>query len=272
MLESILIFDIETIPDTEVCFQLTEEESTDFWTQKRAMEEYHLAITGGENSFLRQIFHKVVVLSFLKVKITKVNGYEFYSVDSLDSKSIENYSEMEIIKSFMAYWGKEKPRIITFNGRTFDIPVLKFRAMKYNISVRELYTSGDRWNNYFNRYSLDWNIDLLDLLSDNGSSARVKMSEVCIAFKLPGKVGISGKDVAQYYHENRVKEIANYCETDVLNSYLIYLKIAFHQGKIDKMCYNKNIDQLVEIMESREYLSDFYSEWMRLNDGNLHIN
>jgi Predicted 3'-5' exonuclease related to the exonuclease domain of PolB len=113
------------------------------------------------------------------------------------------------------------PQLVTFNGSGFDLPVLRYRAMVHAIPA-----VGLTCRPYFHRYSDDA-IDLCDVLSSYSSQAKVGLHELCKVMGLPGKPnGISGADVEKYYLEGRIREIADYCESDVLNTFRVWLRYA----------------------------------------------
>ncbi|MBQ4874499.1 MAG: 3'-5' exonuclease [Rickettsiaceae bacterium H1] len=273
MLQSILVFDIETIPDTEVCEALTGSQACTTLEQREELIKYHLEITDGKNPFLRQPFHKIIAISFLHAGLTREGRYECYSLEEIKSGGKQNSSEAELIRGFLNLIAKIKPRLISFNGRTFDLPVIKYRAMLHGIQAEYLYRSGDKWNNYTQRYSLDWHCDLLEALSDYGASAKVKMNEVCAALKLPGKIGTEGSQVTQLYDSDKIEEIRNYCETDVINTYLIYLRFTHYQGYIKTTQYNHCIKELIKQLqrEEKEHFDKFYSEWKRVCKNSFFI-
>ena len=273
MLKSVLVFDIETIPDTEACYALTGIDSNNIEEQREALTNYHLEITDGKNSFLRQPFHKIVAISFLHASLTRDGRYENYTLHELRSGGNSNSTEKDLVKGFLQFIEKIQPRLVSFNGRTFDLPVIKYRAMTHGISSEYLYRSGDRWNNYMQRYSIDWHCDLLEALSDYGASARVKMNEVCASFKLPGKIGVDGSDVTSLYDDGQIQEIRDYCETDVLNTYLIYLRFMYHHGYIEQQHYNHAIKEIIEYLSCKEkkHLEEFYLEWERACSGHFFI-
>ncbi len=273
MLKSVLVFDIETIPDTESSEPLTGIQSDSIDEQRKALTDYHLKITDGKNPFLRQPFHKIVAISFLHASLTKDGRYEDYKFHELRSGGNANSTERDLVKGFLQLIEKIQPRLVSFNGRTFDLPVIKYRAMVHGISSEYLYRSGDRWNNYMQRYSIDWHCDLLDGLSDYGASARIKMNEVCAAFKLPGKIGVDGSDVTSLYDNDRLEEIRDYCETDVLNTYLIYLRFMYHQGHIERSNYNHALKEVIDHIsyEGEKHLEEFYLEWKKVCNGDFFI-
>lgn len=271
MLDQIFVFDIETVPDGAAVKSLTGYAGDDIQKQREELSRYHLEITAGRSDFPRQCFHKVVAISFLRASILRDGNHEAYQLKELRSGGTAASDEKELIKGFFHYAGKHLPRLVSYNGRTFDIPVLKYRAMKYGISADWFYQSGDKWANYNQRYAKEWHCDLFDVLSDYGASARSKMNELCAALDLPGKVGVDGSDVARLYDENKIQDIRDYCETDVVNTFLLYLRYALHSGITDVDGYNHSCillqSHLEEQAEHRPAYQDFLDAWKLSSDG-----
>jgi predicted PolB exonuclease-like 3'-5' exonuclease len=261
--KTLFVFDIETIPDADASVNLLDniKQSDSNKSKVEALKNYHLEITGGKNDFLRQPFHKVVAISFLEAQIVNKNGTEEYLLTNIKSGGLASSSEEDLIKGFFAYLKSRTPRFVSFNGRSFDLPVLKYRAMKYGVSAPFLFKMGDKWNNYSQRYSLDWHCDLLEAFSDYGASARIKMNEICSILDLPGKTGIDGSKVAQYYEAGKIEEIRNYCESDVVNTYLLYLHYQHFTGSIDTQSFSNAKEDLVNYIKMNEsekfFLKDF---------------
>ena len=276
--KNIFVFDIETVPDTEAVECLTGFESDNVAELRQKLEEYHIEVSGG-NPFPRQPFHKVVAISFLEAQIEMCpNGTENYILTDVRSGGFVESTEEEIIKGFFNYMSKNPPRLVSYNGRTFDLPVLKYRAMKYGISAPWLYKSGDKWNNYNQRFSLDWHCDLLEAFSDFGASYRCKMNEVCSIMGVPGKIGTDGSQVADLYDNGKIKEIRDYCETDVINTYLLYLIFQFHSGNLSKENFIKCNHELIDYLKSfkddntKPHFAEFLEEWQKFDTRGLFKN
>ncbi len=267
----LFVFDIETVPDTDVVENLTGSQTKDVLELRKELENYHIEVSGG-NPFSRQPFHKVVAISFLEADIeTCRDGTETYSITDLRTGGTENSTEEEIIKGFFSHLSKNPPRFVSYNGRTFDLPVLKYRAMKYGVPAPWLYKSGDKWNNYMQRYSLDWHCDLLDAFSDFGASCRCKMNEVCAIMGIPGKIGTDGSQVSELYDAGKIKEIRDYCETDVINTYLLYLNFQLHSGNLNKENFIKCNIELKNYLQSfkddssKQHFNEFLTEWKKFD-------
>ena len=266
MLNKLFVFDIETVPDTDVVYELTGNQSISILDKRAELEKYSAEVSGG-NTFPRQLFHKVVAVSYLVATIDHKNGYEYYKLEHVKTISSIRNTEKEIVEKFFDYLCRNVPRIVDYNGRTFDLPVMKYRAMKYGIGAKDFFKSGDKWNSYMQKYSLDWHCDLLDALSDFGSSARCKMNEVCVLLGLPGKIGIDGSKVATLYDEGKLKEIDDYCETDVLNTYLIYLRYTLLSGNVNIENFININRELIDFMQKQNFahFNEFLDEWKRVD-------
>ncbi|MES2677586.1 MAG: 3'-5' exonuclease [Pseudomonadota bacterium] len=270
---SLFVFDIETIPDIDAAKNLLDLEGKNKAQCRQALIDYHLKITDGKNSFLRQPFQKVVAISFLQADIIRDgDGTERYVLNEIRSGGNIDSNEEELVKGFFSYMKKQPPRIVSFNGKNFDLPVLKYRAIKYGITAAWLYKMGDKWNNYNQKYSLDWHCDLVDAFSDFGASARVKMNELCAVFGLPGKLGIDGSMVCDYYDAGKLKEIRDYCETDVANTYLLYLHYQHHIGTLSTENFMQAQEDLANYLasegEERPHLQEFLDGWLKSNSKN----
>ncbi len=263
--QNLFVFDIETVPDTDAVVNLTGFEDPDIAARRAELERYHLDLTGGKNAFPRQPFHKVVAISFLEADLERDGQGETYLLKELRSGGEAGFDEKQLLQGFFGYFERLKPRLVSYNGRGFDLPVLKYRAMKHGIGAPWLYQGGDKWNSYVSRYSADWHCDLLEVLSDYGGSARVKLDEVCAVMGFPGKFGVDGSKVAGLYDDGKIQEIRDYCETDVLNTYLVYLRLMHHKGTVSSEAYNRAIADIVALIEAegeaRPHLSRFMEAW-----------
>jgi 3'-5' exonuclease len=255
--KNLFIFDIETIPDTEAAKSLLNLKTDDVSELRKALAEYHNKDLPPENVFVKPLFHKIVAISFAKIAVSRFGEYETYKLEDLRSGGNIDSNEAELVQGFFKYFEKITPRLVSFNGRSFDMPVLKYRAMKHDIAVPFLYKMGDKWNSYNSRYSLDWHCDLLEAVSDFNASGKVRLNDVCAILGYPGKIDVDGSAVFTLYDEGKVAEIRDYCETDVLNTYLLYLSYALHRGIIDADGFKDAKDQVLEFLNENDKKSHF---------------
>ena len=138
------------------------------------------------------------------------------------------------------------PQLVTFNGNSFDLPVLRYRAMANGISAPGLAARP-----YFNRYTDDA-LDLCDVLSSFASQAKATLHEICKVMGVPGKPdSIDGSEVGRYFREGKIKEIADYCETDIVNTYRVWLRYELFRGKLTPIQLQFSEQKLGEFIKSR---------------------
>ena len=263
-----IIFDIETIPDADASRRLLGKPELDDMAARDALADYFIEKTNGKNDFPRQPFHQVVAISYIHlIQEPGEEGMEMV-VRQIASGGEVDSSEEELLHGFFTLIETRAPRLVSFNGRGFDIPVLKYRAMVHGMSCPRWFSEGDRWNNYDARYSTAYHVDLLEVLSDFGASARCSMHEVATAFGFPGKLDTAGDDVRAMFESGDVQGIRNYCETDVCTTLLIFLRWQLFNGALNEGAYARAVLGLQNYIsheaEKRPHLGEFLKAWEQM--------
>jgi len=210
-----MVWDLETVPDLEGYARANN-------LIGKSPEEIRTAM-GAE--FPKLIYHSIICIGALVASRT-ANGYE---VQVVGAPHIGQRTEKELIESFVNKIGQLSPQLVTFSGASFDLPVLRYRAM-----VHEVYAPGMHNRAYFHRYTDD-NVDLCDVLSSFGYGARVKLDELSRIMGLPGKPsGMDGSQVEAYFNAGRIQEISDYCRSDVINTYRLWLRHELFRGRLDQ--------------------------------------
>jgi 3'-5' exonuclease len=169
-----------------------------------------------------------------------------WTVDALGAPHIGERSEKALISSFVDRIAELSPQLVTFNGSPFDLPVLRYRAMVHGVAA-----PGLSMRPYFNRYTEDA-IDLCDVLSSFSHQGKATLNELCRVMGLPGKPdGISGGEVERYYRDGRVCEIAEYCESDVVNTYRVWLRYELFRGRLSASDFKASEAYLVNFIQTR---------------------
>jgi predicted PolB exonuclease-like 3'-5' exonuclease len=253
---NVFVFDIETIPDVDGGRRLygldglSDKEVANIMFHKRRQE------TG--NEFLRLHLHRVVAISVaLRIR-------ERFSVWSLGN---ETSTEAELLERFFNGIDEYTPTIVSWNGRTFDLPVLHYRALIHGIQAPRYWETGDddnsfRWNNYLSRYH-NRHTDLMDVISGYEFRAVAPLDEVATLLGFPGKMGMSGAKVWDNFQDGDLAGIRNYCETDVLNTYLVYLRFELIRGHLTPQEYRTETELVRQTLEkdAKPHLREFLQAW-----------
>ncbi len=252
----ICVFDCETIPDVALLERVMSEEDVASCKNgdeidKKALSE--LAFTrqteASGSSFLPVCFHEVVAIS----AVMSDSFGRFRSVNT-----IEGTNEEEIIRKFIRFIEAHNPRLVSFNGRGFDLPMIMARALKYNISAPSYFCVNDRengkdkWTNYRSRYDGVFHLDLLDHIGDFGAVRGLKLDTLCASVGLPGKYDVHGDQVLELYYAGERDKIDEYCESDVLNTYWLFLKYELLRGNLTIEDYADYISLMSEYLNTNK--------------------
>lgn len=260
-LNKVFAFDTETIIDQEIASKVLNK-TGDYKTIENEIKSYHLQYN---NPFPRQMFWKIACLSYVEADVIRSDeGYLEYDVKNIKSAGNISANEEEIIKGFSDYCERKKPRLVTFNGKTFDIPVLKYRMMKYDMQMSWFYKkTGDdpKWakDTYSDKWGDKYNLDLIDFFK--APSGGVKMLEACAVFEIPVKVDVSGGGVSELYIDGKIEEIRNYCEHDAMATYLLFLISSYHKGELSDDGYVSSMQNFfIKLSEYKEnHLLQFFN-------------
>lgn len=245
-----LVFDIETVPDTEAGAKVLNLSNLSNKDIIKAMEHSQFQKNG--SMFQPLHLHKIVAISVLYKTENKL------SVLSLGN---EDSSEKDILKLYFDGIDKYQPQLVSWNGKGFDSPVIHYRALYHKVSSIKYWDKGDddknfKWNNYHNRYH-DRHLDLMEVLSSYKKPA--PLTEIAQLIGAAGKFGIDGSKVTEYFLNNKIKEIRDYCETDVINTYLVLLRYLLISSNISQKKYNDLQDEIFNYLEKsdKEHWKDF---------------
>lgn len=240
---TILVFDIETIPDVETGRKLYALDGLSDKDTASALFALRRAKVG--HDFLPHYLQKIVAISLV---ISNAGSLKVWSLG--DEKS----DEKELIHRFFTGIDKHMPTLVSWNGSGFDLPVLHYRALLHGVPAPTYWEAGDnqqtfRWNNYLNRFHYR-HLDLMDVLAAYQNKAFAPLDDIASMLGFPGKMGMSGAHVWEQYLAGNLKGIRDYCETDVLNTYCVYLRFEQMRGTINEMECTQSLERL------RNYLAE----------------
>jgi predicted PolB exonuclease-like 3'-5' exonuclease len=251
-----LVFDIETVPDVELGRRLYGLQGLEDAQVARAMFTRCRAETGSDFLPLEQ--HRVVAIA------CALRTREQFRIWSLGEESA---SEAELIARFFDGIEKYTPDLVSWNGGGFDLPVLHYRALKAGVQAPRYWEVGEednsfRYNNYLNRYH--WrHLDLMDVLSAHNARARASLADMAALLGLPGKLGFAGDQVWDAVLAGKLGAVRRYCETDVLNTTLVYLRFEFMRGRLDRSAYDAELARVRAALagSGEPHHAEFLAAW-----------
>ena len=236
----ICVFDCESVPDAALVRHLWGFEGTDEEVSVQALAKQKEE-SGSE--FLPLPFHQIV-------SICAVICDEFGRFIKVNK--IEGEDECAMIAAFFGFIERFAPRLVSFNGKNFDMPVLVLRALKHNIRASAyLDTISDKWNNYKTRFSELKHCDLLESLGGSGARG-LRLDTVCAMAGLPGKYDIHGDQVMQLFYKGEFEKIHEYCESDTLNTYMLFLKYELIKGNLSESDYVSYLQAMSDYLKAHK--------------------
>jgi 3'-5' exonuclease len=251
-----LVFDIETVPDVELGRRLYGLTGLEDAAVAKAMFAIRRADSGTE--FLPHIQHRVVSIA---CALRTRDQLKLWSLGDLQS------SEAELLNRFFDGIDRYLPDLVSWNGGGFDLPVLHYRSLKAGVQAARYWETGDgdtafRYNNYLSRFH--WrHVDLMDVLAGFQPRARASLADTAALLGFPGKLGFSGDQVWDAYLNGQLLQVRRYCETDVLNTYLIYLRFQLLRGHIDSVGLEAEIERVRALLRSsgEPHHAEFLQAW-----------
>jgi predicted PolB exonuclease-like 3'-5' exonuclease len=228
---SVIVWDLETVPDVNGYAAV---KGLSGQNEKQIREDM------GDN-FPKHIYHSIVCIGAV---VAHLQG-DSWVIDAIGAPHVGERSEKELISAFVDKIAQLRPQLITFNGNSFDLPVLRYRAMIHGLSA-----PGLACRPYFKRYSADA-LDLCDELSSFGANAKVKLDELSKILGFAGKpTEIDGGEVETYFKQGRIREIAAYCESDVVNTFRVWLRYELFCGRLSLSSYEASEADLATFARS----------------------
>ena len=253
----VLVFDIETIPDVAGIRRL-HGLAADLPDADVAELAFQLRRQTHGNDFLPHHLQRVVAIS------CALRDRDQFRVWSLGA---EDEGEGSLIQRFFDGIEKYSPQLVSWNGGGFDLPVLNYRGLVHGVRAPRYWDLGDddrefRYNNYISRYHMR-HCDVMDLLALYQPRANAPLDDLAQLLGFPGKLGMDGSQVWQAYREGRLTEIRNYCETDVVNTYLVYLRFQLMRGVVAPDQHDALVAAVYSTLEkaSEPHWREFLQRW-----------
>ncbi|MBU0601710.1 MAG: 3'-5' exonuclease [Gammaproteobacteria bacterium] len=260
---AVLVFDIESIPDiagirslNNLPDELSDAEVAEFAFQQRRAAVGH--------DFLPLHLQRVVVIS---CALRDARSLRVWSLSEPEN------GEGQIIQRF--YEGIEKltPQIVSWNGAGFDLPVLHYRGLIHGVSAPRYWEMGEgdgpdarefKWNNYISRYH-SRHLDLMDLLALYQGRGNAPLDDLAKLIGFPGKLGMDGSAVWAAWQRGEAAQIRDYCETDVMNTYLVFQRFQLLRGVVDRAGFDAEMAFVREWLGAQPgaHWQEFLAAWGR---------
>ncbi len=254
----VLVFDIESIPDVEGLRALrgapddsTDEQVHEAWLSERKDK--------GQSDFMPLHLQRILVIS---VVFRNAEGLRIHSFVDRDGAS-----EGKVVQTFFNSIEKHQPQLVSWNGSGFDLPVLHYRGLRHGVEASKYWDMGEddreyKWNNYISRYHMR-HLDLMDLLAMYSPKNNAPLDAMAKLCGFPGKLGMDGSQVYAQYLAGQTDDIRRYCETDVMNTYLVYCRFQKMRGGLTEAEYEQEIAYVKETLGNLAPTESHWDEYLK---------
>ena len=214
-----MTLDLETVADEALVSAVDGEPTRPFPEQLRRVLAERRARTGGRSDFLPLPYHRPVAACLLEA----VEDGGIVRVTDVSSWTDRRGDEAEFLART---WDRlSDAGLVTFHGKGFDVPVLELRALKHSVPMPRgaAGRSAGGSSEHF---------DMKDVLSSQGAAPAAPLDLYAKLVGLPGKEDVAGGDVQALYAEGALERIAAYCMTDVVQTFLLFLRFRLVEGSL----------------------------------------
>jgi len=250
------IFDVESIADGDLIAKVRYGDQG--LTPEDAIQKYQEELLEQKGTtFIPHTFQVPIAVVIAKVD----KDFRLLDIVSLDEPDFRSHV---ITAHFWKGWEVYKrPQWVTFNGRSFDIPLMELAAYRYGISLATWF-QGDGYKSLRNRFNSHAHLDLQELLGNYGA-ARMNGGLNLAAQLLgkPGKMGLTGDKVQAQYDAGELQSISDYCRCDVLDTYFVFIRTMVLLGKLTLEDELKLVEEAKRWIEQRADTCDAYADYLQ---------
>ena len=254
----VLVFDIESIPDI-LGLRALRGESTETSDEQVYAAWLAERKEKGQSDFTPLHLQRILVIS---VVFRNAEGLRIHSFVDRDGAS-----EGKVVQTFFNSIEKHQPQLVSWNGSGFDLPVLHYRGLRHGVEASKYWDMGEddreyKWNNYISRYHMR-HLDLMDLLAMYSPKNNAPLDAMAKLCGFPGKLGMDGSQVYAQYLAGQTDDIRRYCETDVMNTYLVYCRFQKMRGGLTEAEYEQEIAHVKETLGQLAPTESHWDEYLK---------
>jgi len=272
--ELVLFFDMEWVPDASGARRLYDlpPETPEIEAMQRLWQASNdFNADTNPRPFLKYMFSRVVSIAYLVRKPVFVDGEKTieFSLHSLPKMPVEEMpEEAPLIDRFLYILGRRCPQLVGYNSAASDIQVLIQRGMINEVAAEKFCERPDKpWegNDYFRRWDNEDHLDMIKLFAGSGGMTP-RLDEFAKLCGFPGKIDVKGDQVTDLWLAGDITKIVEYNQIDVLNTYLLWLRLIYFCGKIAEEDYIAEQETFrffleSEVQNGKAFISDFLAKW-----------
>ena len=275
--ELCLFFDLEWVPDAVAAVRLFDlpEDTSELEAIQWLWESCpQFNAETNPRPFVKYMYSRVISAAFLSRRSyfnqERERAVEFglHSLPKLPFAA-DHVDEGEIIETILSWIGRKCPHLIGFNSAESDIQVLIQRGIINEIAAPDFCRRPEKpWegNDYFRKWDNEDHLDLIKLFGGR-RDMMPRLDEFAKLCGFPGKIDVKGDQVIDLWLARDITKIVEYNQVDALNTYLVWLRVAYFAGQLSEEDYLAELEQFREFLDAeaekpeKQFLVDFINKW-----------
>lgn len=246
-----LIYDIESVVDKKLLQKVLYPELAG--DPEAAYQQHTKELAEEGRDFINPAFH-------IPVSIAVVAVNEEMELSKVGLLGKEDKAPRSLVTHFWETYLEFEPLLVDFNGKGFDLRLLELWAFRLGITLGPNYFGkfGPRY-----RFSEEKHLDLHEFLSNYGAIRyRGGLNLFSKILGKPGKMETSGSKVQELYDQNKMFNIEDYCLSDAMDTYFVFLRAQVMRGAISLDQEKHLVETARDHMVAQSKELGFFTEYL----------
>jgi 3'-5' exonuclease len=246
-----LVYDIETSTDKAL---LNKVLYPGLGLSDEAAYQAQLAeLAREERTFINPSFHRPISIAAIGLN----PQFEILKIGLLGK---EAKTPRALVEHFWEMYNENRPVLVDFNGKGFDMRVLELWAFRLGISIDESHY--DKFGARY-RFNEEHHLDLHEFLTNYGA-IRFKggLNLFSKILGKPGKMETKGEMVQDLYDKGEHFQIDDYCLGDTMDTYFVFLRTLVMRGVLDLKRERQLVEAAKEKMEIKRQQEGYFVSYL----------
>lgn len=254
---NLFVFKVQTVPDIDSCRRIYDLHGLSDEDVAKAV--FHKRRQQANSEELQHHLQKIVAISAV------LRSSDLFRVWSLGDPESD---EAELLKRFYSGIDRYQPELVSWRGNEYDLPIIRVRSLLYPLNAAQLWTMEDQVMDDLGQlkggFCYRRHTDLSVTLSGQISDSNISLNEVAGLCGFPAQSGRAGQDAWETYLDSNMHLLRSNGEIEVLNTYLVYLRLLINKGQLDAEGFQRECELVRKELNNTasDHLQAFDHAWI----------
>lgn len=235
----------------------------------RVMWEEGGATEDNPRPFLKTVLCRLVSIATV-VRVEEGTDVKLFLWALPEKPDDPTHTEGALLTRFLEKYAQAHPLLVGYNSRASDLHILTQRAIVNGLRLPEFahqMVGCKPWEMK--------SFDLMDVVGARTHGGTCSLNEIANLCGIPGKLDVTGNDVAGLFYGGRIREIVRYNVFDALTTYLVWLRIELFKGTWTRETYQTECARVRTLIQTEmakpdgDYLEKYLTAWDHLQEQHI---